>query len=615
MEQLTETITDRYGNAVPNIDVLVKKEDGTPATLYFESGGAVIANPVKSDTLGRISFAAANGKYTLITQSPNVSSEEWPFSLYDPMDVGAFDSSLVSFMQSGAGAVARPVQDELRERVSVAQYGAIGDGVTDSTAAIQKAIAHVETIAYLAPGGARPAVIFPAGAYMSRPLVANRRIALVGEGRACTSLRLINGETGSLLTLNAEDIAGTSIDDASHSIITGLTLVGNRVDSVTTGASHGINCPDTAWSQATQYSTAFRGSDIEIQNFTGNGIRLGANRNWMLLSDTVVRYCNDNLLETLSYDNRIVNCDFGLAKNFGVRISAGGANSFVGCNIYYNTINIVVNQFANSPSWFVNCSIDYALQNGANISGSSAEDAYSFIGGRFYGNSRAGANLYSDILVGGAERVKVMGVDFLLGPQKVKYLIETGSVAQVHWIGNAYDASGGAGTPYQTAITNDFSKLFYAGANDAYLGSAGNGTLSVFANGEAFRTDGTFNRNYKPVRIENTNPRIWNVVTGAAANEGKWATNYGATVYQELLSDDAETGFNAARILTRSGNTLTQQELRGTAIKMTSTTLGFYGGTPAAKPTITGSRSGNAALADLLVKLAALGLITDSTTA
>lgn len=40
--------------------------------------------------------------------------------------------------------------------------------------------------------------------------------------------------------------------------------------------------------------------------------------------------------------------------------------------------------------------------------------------------------------------------------------------------------------------------------------------------------------------------------------------------------------------------------------------LGFYGTAPAAKPAITGSRGANAALASLLTQLAALGLITDS---
>lgn len=42
-------------------------------------------------------------------------------------------------------------------------------------------------------------------------------------------------------------------------------------------------------------------------------------------------------------------------------------------------------------------------------------------------------------------------------------------------------------------------------------------------------------------------------------------------------------------------------------------TLGFHGATPVTKQTVSGSRGGNAALADLLTKLATLGLITDGT--
>jgi hypothetical protein len=43
--------------------------------------------------------------------------------------------------------------------------------------------------------------------------------------------------------------------------------------------------------------------------------------------------------------------------------------------------------------------------------------------------------------------------------------------------------------------------------------------------------------------------------------------------------------------------------------------VGFYGAAPASKPTVTGSRGGNAALASLLSALATLGLITDGTSA
>jgi hypothetical protein len=43
--------------------------------------------------------------------------------------------------------------------------------------------------------------------------------------------------------------------------------------------------------------------------------------------------------------------------------------------------------------------------------------------------------------------------------------------------------------------------------------------------------------------------------------------------------------------------------------------VGFFGATPVSRPNVTGSRGGNAALADLLTDLALLGLITDSSSA
>ncbi len=78
----------------------------------------------------------------------------------------------------------------------------------------------------------------------------------------------------------------------------------------------------------------------------------------------------------------------------------------------------------------------------------------------------------------------------------------------------------------------------------------------------------------------------------------------------EVLSWNG-TGF-VRRFLVRSSLTFVESdEFRTSA----DTKLGFYGTTGIVKPSVSGSRGGNAALASLISALAALGLVTDSTSA
>jgi len=74
-------------------------------------------------------------------------------------DISAATS--IAFTQQGTGAVARTVADKLYEVVSVKDFGATGDGVTDDSAAIQAAIDAV---------GSLGSVYFPYGTYLCKEI-------------------------------------------------------------------------------------------------------------------------------------------------------------------------------------------------------------------------------------------------------------------------------------------------------------------------------------------------------------------------------------------------------------------------------------------------------------
>jgi hypothetical protein len=145
---------------------------------------------------------------------------------------GSTGSSLVGFIQAGTGATARTVQAKARDTVNVKDYGAVGNGVADDSAAIQAAIDYVK-----ANGGI---AVIPAGTYRCKNLrleSGTKTWALEGAGKTVTILEHLDGD-GTLLIGNT----GSSV---------GYTLSGFTVDCEYStyahpNANNGISYADTS---------------------------------------------------------------------------------------------------------------------------------------------------------------------------------------------------------------------------------------------------------------------------------------------------------------------------------------------------------------------------------
>ena len=117
------------------------------------------------------------------------------------------------YVPTGTGAVTTTVQAKLQETVSVKDFGAVGDGVTDDTAAIQAAITAVNT----AGGGT---VIIPTGTYLVANVILKSNVNIQGQGYGS---RLQTTSAAYTLYDNNVAVTNVSISGLRISAYTGYT--------------------------------------------------------------------------------------------------------------------------------------------------------------------------------------------------------------------------------------------------------------------------------------------------------------------------------------------------------------------------------------------------------
>lgn len=166
------------------------------------------------------SSLAAPGGSALVGSDDGASGSLWTtVAGFIAFLLSSLGASVIGFIQAGTGAIQRSVHDKLRETVSVKDFGAVGDGVADDTAAI---------IAALASSAKR--IHFPAGTYELRQAASViGGTVICGDGQELTTIKCradIAGDVAFLTLASSATIESITIQGTSTSSGTGLLWSG-----------------------------------------------------------------------------------------------------------------------------------------------------------------------------------------------------------------------------------------------------------------------------------------------------------------------------------------------------------------------------------------------------
>jgi len=208
-------------------------------------------------------------------------------------------------------------------------YGAVGDGVTNDTTAIQAALdAASDGSGAVGKGGI---VFFPVGKYLTGKLTIPGEVTIQGVGKTAINagsvIALANATNDSLF-----DMTGTT---CYHVTARDLKLDG-RSASQTGGTSHGINAY-----RATSLNTQagrFHFENVIIKDFQNSGIYLGGVIGESSFVNVDINYCTEHGFNVFGADCYFSNCQAHFNQQAGFYIT-GVSNHFATCKAFFNGEN------------------------------------------------------------------------------------------------------------------------------------------------------------------------------------------------------------------------------------------------------------------------------------
>ena len=689
MLKFEENLASRVSGALQpmlGVQVTVTASNGLLATLYADDESTVLANPLITDTNGYFGFKAANGEYTLTFAGAQIETSTRKIELYDADDdppltlaqaAVASASSRIGFQAAGVGALPRTVENKLSEAISVKDFGAKGDGVTDDSAAFQAAIEHV---CGNNPDGVNlqgnAALRIPTGQYLINSLVeyvetTSRKINLriIGDGTHQSTIMVgANNHDGFLHV-------GVSGGNEAIFQLSDFTIIANGENNGTAlevfadpvGLSRNRRCiiqnvsvrPNLADGQWFNRGIVANGFYYPLVDSCSVSGPFGGTVSSTAYQDTSPGYYMDVAYDlTDCYDATVQNC-FAWSCKIGYDLSntvePGSEGGYIHHSGSSRSLRGLVRKTVGREPGFIAafCHFNYR-DAGMDLENLKDVDIIScMIYNENSGQVGTGPSP-ADIRLAGCQDVTITGCRFQFDtcdPRRVA-IWGTNTVSalpiQQHKLRNLYVR----GNEFACVNLKHFVKCEEADspstnvyvlkqfADNTWKHEAiGVGTISPLslavgsaASGWVDHLNGVWSNIVNNVTRwkQDANGRVTLTAVaspGVAVDGG--ARDFviegtGTNVGMSILSPANGAGrvyfgspasANTGRIsYMHDVNRMDFTAGGVTTLRVGNLQLGFFGAAATDKPSISGSRSGNAALTDLLMKLATLGLITNNTT-